>query len=65
VLIYHTSRINLSTCKSELGARYLAKGDKDIFYRNATFFSACEVEDLLLPGGFANTVGVLSRRVIP
>jgi SAM-dependent methyltransferase len=48
---------------SALGQQYLAHQDENIFYRDATFYSAREVEALLNDGGFAEPVWVqtLSR----
>jgi SAM-dependent methyltransferase len=37
---------------SPLGRHYLAHKEESVFYREATFFSASEVEGILLGGGF-------------
>ena len=39
--------------ESALGQRYLAHNEESVFYREATFFSAKEVERLLVNGGFS------------
>ncbi|MEX2524497.1 MAG: class I SAM-dependent methyltransferase [Gammaproteobacteria bacterium] len=39
--------------ESDIGQDYLAHQDTSIFYRNATFYSAGEVEQLLLETGFS------------
>jgi SAM-dependent methyltransferase len=41
---------------SELGRHYLAHQAENVFYREATFFSAGEVEQLLLDTGFTESV---------
>jgi ubiquinone/menaquinone biosynthesis C-methylase UbiE len=48
---------------SGLGQHYLAHQAENVFYRDATFFSAAEVEHLLHKAGFSETVSVqtLSR----
>lgn len=43
---------------SSLGQHYLAHQTENVFYRDATFFSAAEVEQLLNDVGFAETVWV-------
>jgi ubiquinone/menaquinone biosynthesis C-methylase UbiE len=50
---------------SDLGQHYLAHQAENVFYREATFFSAQEVEQLLYAIGFTNTVWVqtLSKRL--
>jgi ubiquinone/menaquinone biosynthesis C-methylase UbiE len=42
---------------SELGQHYLAHQAENVFYRDATFFSATEVERLLNDTGFTKPVG--------
>jgi SAM-dependent methyltransferase len=39
--------------ESALGQDYLAHQFENVFYREATFYSAAEVEQLLATGGFA------------
>ena len=41
---------------SKLGKHYLANQAQNVFYREATFYSAPEVEKLLIDTGFANQV---------
>ena len=43
---------------SDLGQHYLAHQAENVFYRDATFFSATEVEQLLSDRGFAEPVWV-------
>ncbi|QBQ54175.1 class I SAM-dependent methyltransferase [Nitrosococcus wardiae] len=43
---------------SELGQHYLAHQAENVFYRDATFFSAAEVEQLLHDTGFSEPVWV-------
>lgn len=43
---------------SSLGQHYLAHQDENVFYRDATFFSASEVEQLLTDTGFTEPVWV-------
>jgi ubiquinone/menaquinone biosynthesis C-methylase UbiE len=43
---------------SDLGQHYLAHQAENVFYRDATFFSAAEVEQLLRDRGFAEPVWV-------
>jgi len=43
---------------SDLGQHYLAHQAENVFYRDATFFSATEVEQLLRDRGFAEPVWV-------
>lgn len=43
---------------SELGQHYLAHQAENVFYRDATFFSAAEVEQLLRDTGFTEPVWV-------
>lgn len=43
---------------SDLGQHYLAHQAETVFYRDATFFSAAEVEQLLLDTGFSDLVWV-------
>lgn len=43
---------------SDLGQHYLAHQAENVFYRDATFFSATEVEQLLYDTGFAEPVWV-------
>lgn len=43
---------------SKLGQHYLAHQTENVFYRDATFFSAAEVETLLRAAGFADPVWV-------
>jgi len=39
--------------ESDLGQHYLAHQAESVFYREATFYSANEVENLLIEGGFS------------
>jgi SAM-dependent methyltransferase len=43
---------------SQLGQHYLAHQAENVFYREATFFSAAEVEQLLRAGGFTEPTWV-------
>jgi ubiquinone/menaquinone biosynthesis C-methylase UbiE len=43
---------------SELGQLYSKRQDQNIFYREATFFSGSQVENLLADTGFSNPVWV-------
>ncbi|MDR9500348.1 MAG: methyltransferase domain-containing protein [Desulfurivibrionaceae bacterium] len=43
---------------SKLGQHYLAHQSENVFYRDATFFAAAEVEQLLLAAGFTEPVWV-------
>lgn len=42
--------------ESALGKEYMAKKDRSVFYKDATFFSAHEVGDYLLAAGFEGLV---------